>query len=141
MRDRAADRAPVPNLRVADPAGDVVEQRVMIDDGRVLMDLPMRRPGTDPKLVVSFDDAVETGDVPEVDQETGLSEPQLEERNQAVATGQQLRLTLALREDLQSAVQVWRPDIVEGCGNHARPSSSAPPMGRSTAGARWAPEP
>ena len=69
MGDGAADRAPVADLRVADAAGDVVQERVVVDDDRVLVDLAMGRAGADAQLVVGLDDAVETLDVPEVDQE------------------------------------------------------------------------
>ena len=46
---RAADRAPVADLRVADPARRVDEDRVAGADGRVLEDLAVGRPGADPQ--------------------------------------------------------------------------------------------
>ena len=57
--DRAADRAPVADLRVADDAGHLAEPRVVVDDDRVLVDLAVGRAGADPELVVRLRDAVE----------------------------------------------------------------------------------
>ena len=47
VRDRATDRAPVADLRVADRGGHVVQQRVAVADDVGLVDLAVRRPGAD----------------------------------------------------------------------------------------------
>ena len=74
MGDGAADRAPVADLRVADAAGHVLDERVVVADDRVLVDLAMRRPGADPEVVVGLDDAVEPADVLEVDEDARLAQ-------------------------------------------------------------------
>ena len=66
-----------------------------------LVDLAMGRPGADAQLVVGLVDAIEPGDVAQVDEQGGLGEPELDERDEAVAAGQQLRLAFAVRQDLQ----------------------------------------
>ena len=116
--DGAADRAPVADLRIADAAGHVVEHRVVVDDDRVLVDLAMGRLGPDAELVVGLDDPIEPGHVAEVDQEGRLGQPELDERDEAVAAGQQLGLAFAVLEDPQRLVQVRRTDVVELGGNH-----------------------
>ena len=99
VRDRAADRAPVAHLRVADHAGQVDEGRVVVLDDLVVVHLPVRGAGPDAQLVVGLGDAIETGDVAHVDQEGRLGEAELDERDEAVATRQQLGLALAVLED------------------------------------------
>ena len=84
----------------------------------------MRGPGADPQVVVGLDDAVEAGDVAEVDEERRLGEPELDQRDEAVAAGQELGLAFAVLQDPQRLVQVGRTDVVELAGIIARPSSS-----------------
>ncbi len=118
MRDRAADRAPVADLRVADRRGDVVEERVRVADDRRLVDLAVRGTRADRQVVVRLDDAVETGHVAQVDKQGGLCEPELDQREEAVPTRQELGVALAIGEDPQGLVQVRRTDVVELAGNH-----------------------
>ncbi len=116
--DGAADRAPVADLRVADRGGHVVEERIAVADDRRLVDLAMGRPGADDEVVVGLGDAVEAGHVAQVDEQGRLGEPELDQREEAVAAGQQLGLAFAVLEDPQRLVQVPRTDVVELAGNH-----------------------
>src|SRR4051794_3271982 len=118
MGDRTADRSPVPDLRVADRRRDVVDQRVMVHDDVELVDLAVRRSGADAQVVVRLDDPVETGHVTQVDQESGLSESELDQGDEAVAAGEQLRFAFPVRQDPEGLVQVPRTDVVELAGNH-----------------------
>ena len=77
MGARPADRAPVPDLRVADATGDVDEERVAARDDRVLVDLAMGGPRPDPELVVRLDDGVEAADVLQVNEQARLGQPEL----------------------------------------------------------------
>ena len=97
MGDAAADGAPVADLRVADGRGQVDDARVVVLDRGRVVDLAMGRPSPDDQVVVGLADAVEPGDVLQVDEQGRLGEPQLDERQQAVAAGQQLRLAFAVR--------------------------------------------
>ena len=65
----------------------------------------MGGPGADAQVVVRLDDAVEAGDVAEVDEQARLGQPELDQREQAVAAGQELRLALAVRQDPERLVQ------------------------------------
>ena len=78
------------------------------------------------EVVVRLDDAVEAFDIAKVHQERWLSQSELDQRQQAVATGEELRLAFPVLEDPERLVQAARTDIVELAGNHrAGPSSSS----------------
>src|SRR4029079_18501064 len=111
----------------------LADERLACAEDGLLVDLAVRGAAADPQLVVGLHDSVESGHVADVDEQGGLSQSQLQEGDQAVAAGEDLRVALALREDLEGPVEVRRTDIVEGCGNHARPSSSTPGAGAITA--------
>ena len=59
----------------------------------------MRGAGPDAQFVVGLGDAIETRDVAQVDEEGRLGEAELDERDEAVATREQLGLALAVLED------------------------------------------
>ena len=73
----------------------------------------MGGPRPDPELVVCLDDGVEAADILQVDEQAGLGQPELEERQQAVSAGQELRLALAVGQDLEGVVQVRWTDVIE----------------------------
>ena len=83
-----------------------------------LVDLAMRGARADAQVVVGLDDAVEAGDVAQVDEQGRLRQPELDQRDEAVAARQQLGLAFAILEDPQRLVQVRRTDVVELAGNH-----------------------
>ena len=92
----------VPQLRTCGSpivGGHVVEQRVSRADDLRLVDLPVGGTGPDAQVVVGLDDAVEAGDVAQVDEQRRLGEAQLDQRDEAVAARQQLRLAFAVLED------------------------------------------
>ena len=87
--DRAADRAPVADLDVADRRQRVAEQAVV--PGRRLGELAVRGHGADRQPTVRQPaDALELAQPADVDQPVGRPEPELEERQQALAAGQHL---------------------------------------------------
>ena len=109
----ATDPPIVPQLRTC---GSPMPPERPDDDAeavRVLVDLAMRRPGADPQVVVGMDDAVEPADRLEVDEDPSLAEPELQQRDQAVAAGEELRLALSLVEDPDCLVEAPRTDILE----------------------------
>ncbi len=110
--------SPMSAADVADDAGSARGR------ARWFVDLAMGRPGADRQVVVRLDDAVQAGDVADVDEQRRLRQSELDQRQEAVAAGQQLRLALPILEDPQRLVQARRTDVVELAGNHAlRPSS------------------
>ena len=103
----AADRAPVADLRVADPAGGVVRAAGSAATTGVLVDLAMRGPAADPQVVARLDDRVEAGRRSRRStSRAGLREAELEQRQEAVAAGQELGLTLPIDQDPQGLVRI-----------------------------------
>jgi hypothetical protein len=90
----------------------------VVHDDIELVDLTVRRSGADAQVVVRLDDPVEAGHVTQVDQECGLSESELDQGDEAVTAGEQLRLAFPVRQDPEGLVQVPRTDVVELAGNH-----------------------
>ena len=88
MGARATDRAPVADLRIADAARHVVEQRVPGHDVRVLVDLAVRRPSH--RSGARRRSRRCRRGLPTSRRSTrsaGLREAQLEQRDEAVAAG------------------------------------------------------
>ena len=111
----------VPQLRTCGspmPAGQFLDHRIVVADDHVLVDLAMRRPGADPQVVVGLDDPVEPADRLEVDQHPGLAEAELQQRDQAVAAGEELGLALSLVQDPDRLVEARRPYVLERSRNH-----------------------
>ena len=111
----------VPQLRTCGSpivAGDVVQERIPVADDLGLVDLVVGRPGTDAQVVVRLDDGVEAGHVTQVDEQGRLREAELDQRQEAVAPGEELRLSLAVLQDLERLVQVPRANVVELAWNH-----------------------
>ncbi len=100
MGTGATDRAPVANLRIADPTGGVEQQRMAGDHGRALVDPAVGGPATDPQPVVGLEHLIEAVEVLDVDQQARRGEAELEQRQEAVAAGQDLGLALA-------AARIW----------------------------------
>ena len=132
MGARPADRAPVADLWVADPAGRVDQERVAGADGRVLEDLAVGGSSADLEGIVGLDDLVDAIDVPDVDEQARLGQAQLDQRQQAVAARQDLRLAFPLGQDPERVMESGRPDVVELTRDH--PSSFASLVGRRKAG-------
>ena len=87
---RAADRAPVPDLRVPHLPGRVRQQRHLA--GQQLGGLQLTVPGqrSDGHVAAPVLDVGQAGDPPEVDENLGHGQAQLHERQQRVAAGKKL---------------------------------------------------
>ena len=120
----------VPQLRTCGSpiaAGQVDEPRVVVLDDLVVVDLAMGRPGADAQVVVGLADAVEAGDVPHVDEQGRLGQPELDEGDQAVAAREQLRLPFAVLEDRSASSRFARTDVVELSRGSSRCLPPPPP--------------
>src|SRR5262245_61755275 len=78
----------------------------------------MRRARADDQLVVRLGDPVEARKPADVDEQSWLRHPELQERNQAIANGEALGLPFAVRQDPKGLPEVIRPDVVELSGDH-----------------------
>jgi hypothetical protein len=90
VRERAADGALVPHLRIADDRGRLRHHRTLRLQHLRHLDLVMRRHGPDGDHGAVFLDARETGHLAQVDEVLGLREPELHHGHEAVATREDL---------------------------------------------------
>jgi hypothetical protein len=74
--------------------------------------------GADPEIVVGLDDPIEAADRLEIDEDPRLAEAELQERDQAVAAGEELGLAFSLVEDPDCLVEAPRPNVLERSRNH-----------------------
>ena len=116
VRDGATDRAPVADLDVADP-GDAVPREV--ERGR-LERLGVRRQRAELEAAVrGRADALQLRQPADVDESLWLCEPELHERQEAHAAGQDLGLAVGDRR--QRIVEGRRPLVLECRRDHAWP--------------------
>src|SRR5439155_6016582 len=118
MGEPAADRADVPHLQVADALRHLGDQWVSVPQQLRFEQLAVRGPGADAQPRARRLDSLELGQVPDVDQPARLSEPELEERQQAVPPGDELRV---LADRLERLGDALRAHVIEGSRNHRPP--------------------
>jgi hypothetical protein len=121
VRQAAADGAAVAHLRVADRRGRFRERRTLVGQERRRRHRVVRRGGADLDLAVLLRDARQPRDAGDVDERGRLAEPQLHQRNQAVAAGQQLGGAIGRAQSGDRVVERRRARVVERSGNHAWP--------------------
>jgi hypothetical protein len=120
-----ADRAPVADLRIADANSRFAHH--VVGGGRgAAGDGGMGGTGADPVLAVDLADAVEAGHAADVDEQARLRQPVFHERQEAVATGQDLGLTPVVGQQPQGVVQAHGPEVLELRRDHRRSSPSLP---------------
>ncbi len=78
----------------------------------------MAHQGADPELAVGFLDRIEPGDAVHVDQVSGIGEPELHHRDQALAAGQHFGVVAMGREQIQGLGELVRPVVLETGGQH-----------------------
>jgi hypothetical protein len=94
-----------------------VKERIAGDD-LVLVDLTVGCASPDAQLVVGLDDPVKPAETTDVHEQARLGEPELEKRDEAVPTGEDLGLSLAVGQDLEGLPEIAWPDVVELAGDH-----------------------
>ncbi len=111
------DRAPVPDLGVADLPGGVGEQRQVAAEqaGRGQVGVSAQRAHRDMTAVVA--DVAEVTEPADVDQGLRHGQAQLHQREQRMPAGQELRAVAALGRQLKSLIQGGGPLIGKGCGD------------------------
>ena len=99
MGDRAADRAAVTDLRIADMAGGMGQQRRVLVQQIGGLDVAVAGEGADRDVVAAVTDVRQVGDAADVDQHRRLGQAQLHQRQQAVAAGEELGLVTVLTDE------------------------------------------
>ena len=135
---RAADRAAVPDLRVADLAGGVREQRQLAGQHVGGGDVVVAGERADREVAAVVADVAELAEPADVDQGLRHRQPQLHQREQRVPAGQELRVFAALGRQVQGLVHGGGPLVGEGHGNHQACLSLAAAAWSSLAAARTA---
>src|ERR1700722_14109896 len=89
---------------------EVASQRLVVDH----FALPRHR--SDSRTAISAGDALEFGNLVDVDDDEGLTHPQVEKRHQRLPTGQYRRAPAGFGENRAGLLDSGRRDIVEGSG-------------------------
>ena len=118
MGDRAADRAAVAHLRVADQRGGLRDQRAALGQHRVAdeVGVPRERADRDPVALVAH--VAEVGEAADVDEQRRPREAEPQQRDQRVAAGEELRVLVAA-EQLERLVDRAGAAVLERAGDHA----------------------
>jgi hypothetical protein len=120
--DRAADRASVAHLGVADLAGDLRQQGHLGPQQLGVLDVVVAGERPDAHLPAPVAHVGQVADPPDVDQHRGHGEPQPHERQQRVAAGQQLGVVTVLGQDGDGLVGGRGPPVLERGRDHRAPS-------------------
>jgi hypothetical protein len=81
--------------------------------------------GSDPEGPVTLLDRVEAGDPVHIDEPLRFCEAELHQRDQALASGEDLGVLPMLREELERLVEGLGPVVLERCWEHPEPPISA----------------
>ena len=121
MGERATQGAPVTNLGIADLTGHMTQQRCLGGQQFAGLDRPMRGHCADGDMVAAVVDVAEVADPTDVDHDTGCGEPEPHQRDEAVATSQQLRVVAVLGQRSNRSVGRIGHLVVECGRDHAWP--------------------
>ena len=130
VRQVPADRRQVPHERICDDLRRIDEDPVPLADQRVRLEVGLADERADAELAV-LGDATEARDPVQVDEERGGRQTEAHERDEALSSGEQLRFTAGLREELDRVRQVLRDHVLEGSRDHRWASPSDAPAARN----------
>jgi len=114
----AAECGQVAHEGIRDDLARVVEQGIAGADEVGLLQLRFAREGTDPKNAVRLADERESGNAVDVDEVPGAGQAELHERDEALASGEDLGLLTELCEQSRRLGDRTRRVIVKGGRNH-----------------------
>ncbi len=121
MRDASSNSAAIADLRVSDHARSFSHYGAAFLEQRRRSHLAVHSSGTNHDLSVSFADAGEVGNATNVDEDAGLAQPELHQRNETVAAGYELGAA-ACRLQLRDGIVERRcTDVFECRRDHAFP--------------------
>ena len=119
VRHVAANRAAVTDGRVADLGRRVRERRAVLAERRRRSEIGVRRERADAHEPALHRDPLELGDAADVDDGRWRRQPELEQWDEAMTSGQQLRAGMLLEERAGFRNRA-RAVVVEICGEHGR---------------------
>jgi hypothetical protein len=117
VRDVAADGAAIPHRGIADQPGGVGQRRRSFDDCRRRRDLRVRRERANADAAAALADAAELSEPADVDKRRRRGQSQLEQRDQAVAAGQQLGAWMFGQQRMRVGERA-SPVVIEICCVH-----------------------
>ena len=121
---RAADRAPVANLGVADERGGPREERAVASEQRVRGELPVAGEGADGDPVALLADVAELLEPADVDEHRRSRDAELHRGDQRMPSGQQLRVLVG-PDELDRIVDRLRASVLERRRDHAPARAAA----------------
>ena len=116
-----ANRGEVADERIRDHAAGIREDRKPAPDELGGLELGLADERADHERAVPFGDRAEPGDPVEVDHVARGREPELHQRDQALAAREDLRPVTELAEERDGVLEGGRAVILENRRNHARP--------------------
>ena len=131
VREGTADRAPVPDLRVADLRRGVGQQRRLGPDQAGRGDVGVAGGGADHQVVAIGPDAGQLADPADVNHDRGGGQPQLHHRQQRMAPGQELGVIPVPGQQVQGVPGRLGCLVLERRGDHALIVSAAASTART----------
>ncbi len=122
--ERASDRAPVTNLRIADLAGGGGHDRAMLLEQRIPVHRGVLREGADRELGAAVTHIGEVGESTDVDELRRPRDSQLQRRDERVSAREHLCVGVAA-EQVEGILDGLGHLVVERCGDHCFASSIA----------------
>ena len=116
--DRAADRAAVARLVMADVPRGFDEHRLLRGELGIVQQRSLPRRGADPGPGCRVGDPAHARDLVDVDEDEGLAHPQVKQRDQRLPAGDHRRPAASLRQAFKRGGDRRRSHIVERRGLH-----------------------
>jgi len=118
VREVPAHRGQVPHQRIGDDAHRVVEDRIARADQLGLLQRGFARAAADAEHAALFLDVLEAGDAADVHHVFRVPEPQLEQGQQALAAGEDLRAFAVPGEQRHRLRQRGGSVVIEASRDH-----------------------
>ena len=118
MGERAADRSTVTNLRVANMSGSMRKERRICGEQRADFEIAMTSECADRDVIARIVDVTKVIEAADIDEHRWRGEPQLHEREERMAAGQELGFVAMLGQRGDRGVDGVSAEVLERCGNH-----------------------
>lgn len=121
MRERPAHGPAIADLRVTDDLRGIVEERKSIADRRRAFEISVASESANSERLALFLQGPQPGNAVDVDDERRRGQPELQQRDQALAARQHLRAIAVPLQNFNGLGERRWPDVLERTGIHARP--------------------